>query len=59
MNLIDDRISKFTIVAPFDGFVSAEFTEVNPILDDQNQTAELIVELIGSLEGQRVVKPGT
>lgn len=38
---------------------SADFTEVNPILDDQNQTAELIVELIGSLAGQRVVKPGT
>lgn len=36
---------------------SAEFTEVNPILDDQNHTAELIVELIASLAGKRVVEP--
>lgn len=46
-------------LAEADIITSAEFTEVNPILDDQNQTAELIVELIGSLAGQRVVKPGT
>ena len=46
-------------LAEVDIITSAEFTEVNPILDDQNQTAELIVELIGSLAGQRVVKPGT
>ena len=47
------------LLAEADIITSAEFTEVNPILDDQNQTAELIVELIGSLAGQRVVKPGT
>ena len=47
------------LLAEADIVTSAEFTEVNPILDDQNQTAELIVELIGSLAGQRVVKPGT
>lgn len=47
------------LVAQADILTSAEFTEVNPILDNQNQTAELIVELIGSLAGQRVVKPGT
>lgn len=47
------------LLAEADIITSADFTEVNPILDDQNQTAELIVELIGSLAGQRVVKPGT
>jgi len=47
------------LLAEADILTSAEFTEVNPILDDQNQTAELIVQLIGSLAGQRVVKPGT
>ena len=47
------------LLAEADIITSAEFTEVNPVLDDQNQTAELIVELIGSLAGQRVVKPGT
>ncbi|NNC93869.1 MAG: arginase [Acidimicrobiia bacterium] len=47
------------LLAEADIITSADFTEVNPILDDQNQTAELIVELIGSLAGQRVVTPGT
>jgi arginase len=47
------------LLADADIITSADFTEVNPILDDQNQTAELIVELIGSLAGQRVVEPGT
>ena len=47
------------LLAEADIITSADFTEVNPIIDDQNQTAELIVELIGSLAGQRVVKPGT
>ncbi len=47
------------LLAEADIITSAEFTEVNPVLDAQNQTAELIVELIGSLAGQRVVKPGT
>jgi arginase len=47
------------LLADADIITSADFTEVNPILDDQNQTADLIVELIGSLAGQRVVEPGT
>ena len=47
------------LLAEADFITSAEFTEVNPVLDHQNQTAELIVQLIGSLAGQRVVKPGT
>ena len=33
---------------------SAEFVEVNPILDSANQTAELAVELILSLFGKRI-----
>ncbi|MEE9183110.1 MAG: arginase [Acidimicrobiia bacterium] len=38
---------------------SADFSEVNPVLDEHNKTAELIVHLISSLAGQRVVEPGT
>ncbi|TMW70167.1 arginase [Alteribacter natronophilus] len=34
---------------------SAEFVEVNPILDDKNQTAEAAVGLIGSLFGEKLL----
>lgn len=34
---------------------SAEFVEVNPILDEGNKTAELAVALIGSVLGERVL----
>ncbi|GGG26656.1 arginase [Lysinibacillus alkalisoli] len=34
---------------------SAEFVEVNPILDEKNQTANVAVELIGSLFGETLV----
>lgn len=34
--------------------ISAEFVEVNPILDYKNQTAEIAVSLIGSLFGERL-----
>ena len=37
-----------------DKFTSAEFVEVNPILDSANQTAELTVELIASLFGKKI-----
>lgn len=33
---------------------SAEFVEVNPILDDKNKTATLAVDLIGSLFGEKL-----
>jgi len=33
---------------------SAEFVEVNPILDDQNKTADLAVGLMGSLFGEKL-----
>ncbi|WAA09385.1 arginase [Fervidibacillus albus] len=34
---------------------SAEFVEVNPILDERNKTGSLTVELIGSLFGERIL----
>lgn len=34
---------------------SAEFVEVNPIVDDQNRTAEVAVALIGSLLGEKLL----
>ncbi len=34
---------------------SAEFVEVNPILDSANHTAELAVELILSLFGKKII----
>ncbi|SOC24696.1 arginase [Ureibacillus xyleni] len=38
------------------GFItSAEFVEVNPILDERNKTAEVAVALMGSLLGEKLV----
>jgi arginase len=38
---------------------SLDVVEINPILDTKNGTAELAVELIGSLMGRQIVKvPG-
>lgn len=38
------------------GFItSAEFVEVNPILDERNKTAEVVVALMGSLFGEKLV----
>ncbi|MED3646550.1 arginase [Halalkalibacterium halodurans] len=34
---------------------SAEFVEVNPILDERNKTAEVAVELMGSLFGEKLL----
>lgn len=34
---------------------SAEFVEVNPILDSANHTAELVVELVTSLFGKKII----
>ena len=47
------------LLAEADIITSADFSEVNPVLDEHNKTAELIVHLISSLAGQRVVEPGT
>ncbi|MFB6207554.1 MAG: arginase [Haloglomus sp.] len=38
-----------------DALVSMEVVEVNPILDDHNQTAELGVELVASALGKRIL----
>lgn len=40
------------LLAKTKGITSAEFVEVNPILDARNKTAELTVALIGSLFGE-------
>ncbi len=42
-------------VAASDKMLSLEFTEVNPILDVGNQTAELAVALAGSAFGRRIL----
>ena len=34
---------------------SAEFVEVNPILDEKNKTADVAVALMGSLFGEKLV----
>lgn len=36
---------------------SAEFVEVNPILDEKNKTAGVAVALMGSLFGEKLLKP--
>jgi arginase len=41
--------------AESDLITSAEFVEVNPILDDKNKTADLTVALIGSLFGEKLI----
>ena len=35
--------------------LSLEITEINPILDERNRTAELAVELVLSALGKRIV----
>lgn len=42
------------MLAESDMITSAEFVEVNPILDDQNKTAEIAVGLMGSLFGEKL-----
>ncbi|SDO32431.1 arginase [Alkalicoccus daliensis] len=43
------------ILAESNIITSAEFVEVNPILDNKNQTAEAAVALIGSLFGEKLL----
>jgi RND family efflux transporter MFP subunit len=40
--LIEDRLAKFTIRAPFDGFVAAEFTEVGAWISQGDPIAQVI-----------------
>ena len=42
LNLIEDRLEKCTITAPYDGFVSAEFTEVGDWIERGAPIAEII-----------------
>jgi arginase len=43
------------MLAEADIITSAEFVEVNPILDRENQTAKVAVALMGSVFGQKVL----
>lgn len=43
------------IISQADVLTSAEFVEVNPILDVENKTAKVAVALIGSVFGERVL----
>ena len=36
---------------------SAEFVEVNPILDEKNKTADVAATLMGSLFGEKILEP--
>ncbi|MFB5662047.1 arginase [Alteribacillus sp. HJP-4] len=42
------------MLAESDKITSAEFVEVNPILDEKNKTAEVAVALMGSLFGEKL-----
>ena len=59
LNLIEDRIAKSTIVAPFDGFVAAEFTEVGAWINQGDPIAEVIqldeVEIRAPVTAEAVV----
>jgi len=59
LNLIEDQISKFTIVAPFDGFVSAEFTEMGAWLSRGDPILEVVqlseVEIQADVTAESVV----
>lgn len=43
------------ILAEENIITSAEFVEVNPLLDKNNKTSELVLNLIGALFGERVI----
>lgn len=43
------------MLAEADIITSAEFVEVNPILDDKNKTAVVAVDLVGSLFGEKLL----
>jgi arginase len=45
------------MLADADIITSAEFVEVNPILDEKNKTASVAVALIGSLFGEKLLEP--
>ena len=60
VRLIEDRIKKFTIVAPFDGFVTAENTEVGEWIQQGDPVAEVIaldeVEVVANVPAEHAVR---
>ena len=59
LNLIEDRIQKSTIKAPFDGFVSAEFTEIGAWISRGDPIAQVIqmdeVEVLAPVTADAIV----
>lgn len=59
LNQIKDRMEKCTIIAPFDGFVSTEFTEVGAWINRGDPIAEIIqldeVEINAPITAEAVV----
>jgi HlyD family secretion protein len=43
VRLIEDKITKYTIRAPFDGYISAEHTEVGQWVDQGDSIAEIVL----------------
>ena len=43
------------IINAADALVSMDLVEINPILDRQNHTAELVAELVASAFGRRIL----
>jgi RND family efflux transporter MFP subunit len=60
VRLIEDRILKFTILAPFDGFVSAEHTEVGEWISEGDPVAVIIqldeVEVLSHVPAEHAVQ---
>lgn len=59
LELIKDRLTKSTIIAPFDGFVSAEFTEEGAWINRGDPVVEIIqmdeVEILAPVTAETVV----
>lgn len=59
LKLIEDRITKSTITAPFDGYISAEFTEVGAWISQGDPIVEIIqldeVEIQAPVTAESVV----
>jgi len=60
VDLIDDRILKYTIRAPFDGFVTAEHTEVGEWVSNADPIADVIaleqVEILCNVPAEQAVR---
>ncbi len=60
VDLIDDRILKYTIYAPFDGFVTAEHTEVGEWVSNADPIADVIaleqVEILCNVPAEQAVR---